>query len=148
MNAYCVFHERTLGEKVSVKLFDNNAGVSLPIGDYDFTSTIDPCDKRTMVIFDGFLVVGCLPKNHRIIRQKVVKHLSVDRENFREPSDYVVRPTYIEYPETVDVVLRRYFILLPSGTAVVFRYRPKSLSPQAVIINVENGIARFSTSTY
>jgi hypothetical protein len=151
MNCYCALHECTLGEKGYIERVDDKKIFVYPKHGTMQPFDVDVKDQRTLIVFDGFGVAGCLPKNSKILMKYIIEHLSVKKENFREHEDYFLEPSYSRFGDTntIEVVLRRFFILLPSGkTAVMFRYRPKSLSPQGVIIKVENGIARFETTTY
>lgn len=159
MNCYCALHERVLGEKGNVHFDDGKhflgAAVTMPGNRNCFIYQIDPRDQRVLVVFDGFWVTGGLPKNNLVLDRRHHGGLSIKKENFEEPEDYTVQPNYMyndncckNCSDGVAIPLKRWFILLPSCIAVVYRFRPKSLSPQGVIIKVENGVARFETTTY
>lgn len=150
MNVYMALHDNILGKRGKINVVKDE-GIILGNGiGVKHISGIDQRDKRTLIIFDGFFVAGSLPRGSKIIDREVVEHLSIRKDNFREPIDYTVRPTYSRFGDTntVEVVLRRWFVLLPTCRTVVFRYRPKSLSPQGVIIDVKDGKAQFSTTSY
>jgi hypothetical protein len=147
MNCYCALHGWSLGKKGEVdRLSENKVLIHLPNG-LPESLAIDKEEKRTLIVFDGFLVAGGLSKKSQIVSSRVVETFTVKIEDVRKFYKYSLRPGYVNYGKTIEVSLERYFILLPySCTAIAFRFRLKSLSPQGMIIKVENnGVARFKT---
>src|SRR3989344_4166626 len=111
---------------------ENDKEVRVDIPGSTVLLPIDVRDQRTLVIFDGFIVAGGLPRNHLV----VVLEKVLDFENMEKGTRSISADHW------------RYFVLLPSCRAVVFRYRPKSLSPQGVVIEVSKGRVEFKTTSY
>ena len=116
---------------------------------------IDVRDQRTLVIFDGFIVAGGLPRNHLVVVLEKILDLSVPTGQFRISCELGAETPQVFDFENMEKGTRsisadhwRYFVLLPSCRAVVFRYRPKSLSPQGVVIEVSKGRVEFKTTSY
>lgn len=151
--AYHFLYEQPHGCFIIKK--QNNKQVFVDIPGIIGLLPIDFRDQRTLVIFDGFIVAGGLPKNHHVIKLEKLLDLSVPTGQFRISCEVGADTPQVFDFENMETGTRsvsaehwRYFLLLPSCRAVVFRYRPKSLSPQGVVIEVSKGRVEFKTTSY
>ena len=134
---------------------ENDKEVRVDIPGSTVLLPIDVRDQRTLVIFDGFIVAGGLPRNHLVVVLEKILDLSVPTGQFRISCELGADTPQVFDFENMEKGTRsisadhwRYFVLLPSCRAVVFRYRPKSLSPQGVVIEVSKGRVEFKTTSY
>ena len=150
--AYHLLHEEAHGRSLIHRQDDKNVFVDIPGATVSLP--IDVRDQRTLVIFDGVLLHSGLPRNHRIVEDLLLPNLSAEFDQNKDLTCYMEMRCMsavsgnLSGRVRVCIRHRRYFLLLPSCRAVVFRYRPKSLSPQGVVIEVKGGRAEFKTTSY
>lgn len=111
----------------------------------------DRRERRTLVVFDGHIPWGGLPKGSSVIfadrlgevtaaatpvrQQRIEEEACVHRFSERNGRTYAV------------LDLWRYFVLLPSSRALVRRYHSESLAPQYLFIEVKKGMVTWHTSS-
>lgn len=141
-----VIAKRVNPEEVEVTLPDERLRIH--------TLPVDARDFRILVCFDGDIPSGGLPKGSTVLMELPVVSSSVtsplvchmekaykQRHVTEDPPRYAVRGNQAEQPIT------RYFVLLKTGRAVFRKYK-KTLQPVYLIVDVHDGIAEFSTSSY
>lgn len=152
--AYHLLYEQAHGKARIQQINEIQTAVYLPSS--KVTLPIDYRNKNTLVVFDGFVLFGGLPKNTDIVYRSRLNDLSVNIKSVRGTKSFLEEEMPDVYCENdsrtgkTEVFAKhwRYFLLLPTCRAVVFRYRPKSLSPQGVVIEVKDGRAEFKTTSY
>jgi len=117
-------------------------------GVYDLD--IDVRDKRVLICFDGGIPSGGLPKGSTVIMaSRLPQNLSCDMKRvYKKRSPYEEEEYYIVRGSQAVQALWRNFILLKTARAVFRMYRPDTLQPRYLIVDVHDGIAEFSTSSY
>jgi hypothetical protein len=103
---------------------------------------VDVRDRRALVVFDGEVLFGGLPKNATIVHTESIGMIFCREKAMRKESacPCAAYPKYQYEIGRIGVELSRYFILLPSCKAIVRKYRQKNLSPVYVIICVQDGL--------
>ena len=136
-----VLNNSTYGKVKATRLSNHSILVRLPDlagHDDDYVVPMDIRDRRTLFVFDGDVPNGGIPKRANIVRRTNIGFLRVPAENVRksklgeEPLPYL---TFQGKPAAL--LLYRNFLLLPGSRSVVRTYRPKSLSPRYLIIEVD-----------
>lgn len=163
MYAHHLLYEQAHGKALVERAKETDVIVHLP---WDkVVLPIDYRETRTLVVFDGFVLFGGLPRNSEILQVTKLDDLVSNADNCPKNlwNDFVDSCYFFpdELYSTSDLrsgnekgLLQviaehyRYFVLLPTCRAVVFRYRPKSLSPQGVVIEVSKGRVEFKTTSY
>ncbi len=129
--------------------------VSLPLDEVkSYTLYIDIRDPRVLVCFDGDIPSGGLPKGSSVLMTlPVVSGMATSPLTCHIAKAYKRRGEnedplrYIVTGDTARQLIKRHFILLKSGRAVFRKYR-ETLQPVYLIVDVHNGVAEFSTSSY
>ena len=136
--AYHYLHESASGTSLIRRINKANVLVKLPDEERDYYLPIDHRDKRILVIFDGELLYGGLPKAAKVILREPKGYISAPASQFQAGVGYqcIAMPDYSLNGLMAEVSIWRYFILIPSRTAVVRKYRAKNLSPVYVVITV------------
>lgn len=156
---FCYHHlQNAVHGKVLTKRVNSIPGevdVSLPNDRIQsYTLYIDIRDPRVLICFDGDIPSGGLPKGSTVLMTiPVVSELVTSpltchtakvykqRDKNEDPPRYTVTGDKAEQP------IKRHFVLLKSGR-VIFRKYKKTLQPVYLIVDVHNGVAEFSTSSY
>jgi len=112
---------------------------------------IDVRDTRTLVCFDGTIPSGGLPKGSTVIHIEENPRLFCDLERvYKKRDDAEENPLYAVKVEEGEVIqeTKRYFVLLLSGRAVFRMFKTDTLQPKYLAVDVKDGVAEFSTSSY
>lgn len=110
---------------------------------------VDVRDIRTLICFEGSIPFGQLPKASSILSFNLLEPLFCSMEHVYKRRHPAEEPPLYAY--VTDIELRyhsRFFILLKTCRAVFRVYRHDTLQPRALIVDVNNGVASFSTSSY
>lgn len=113
--------------------------VSLPVHDGDnreFLVQYDERDRRILIAFDGEVPWCGLPKAATQVHAEVLFTLVAKYAHQRKWHDYELPPPYIGNTDEVDVTLRRRFLLLSAGNALIMRYRQHSLAGWYSLVRV------------
>lgn len=159
-----VFHylyEDAIGKSEAERTSDQEVRIELPYKlanrNFEYLLPVDIRDKRTLVVFDGDVLFGGIPRSGNVIQTKFVDIFDVPIENVRMPKenekkDHLAYSKSNKRDKIILMTIFRHFLLLPAGRAAVRRYRPKSLSPQYTLIDVkiQNGkpVVTWINSTY
>jgi len=114
--------ERVDGDRITIPVFEK---VSIVV-------RVDERDKRALVVFDGDIPRGGLPRSGTQVWQQNVKLLRCQKEHVRKQRPFELCHPHHPRHDTQDgitVLLRRRVLLLPAGRTVLVRYRPDSLEP-------------------
>ena len=121
----------------------------------EYRLNVDERDQRALVVFDGEVLFGGLPKNTTIVHVESIGTIYCPAKQMRKEMmfPYFAFPKYYDEGAKVGIELQRYFILLPSCVAIVRKYRQKNLMPIYVLICVHNGqdgkkIVEWQTTSY
>jgi hypothetical protein len=135
--AHHYLHEQAFGTTIA-KREDANT-VICGLGKYDYSLSINERDQRALIVFDGELLYGGLPKNAAVLDSFHLPDIYLPSAVMRKNPEYPCEawPHYVrdddDDPETA-ICIYRHFLLLPSCTAIVRKFRNKSLSPIYTII--------------
>ncbi len=149
-------HEKSVGTLDVHRNDAKSVSVSFPdelSGEYRIP--LDEREQRALVVFDGDLLFGALPKKATVVRSISLSQISCPSRSMRKTPVFLYDavPSYEKNGTRMQIHISRYFILLPVCTAVVRKYRDKSLSPIYVIIRVcvnNHGtrVVEWQTSSY
>ena len=133
-------HECATGVVRAKRIDDKTIKFTLDDGNM-YAMSHDHRDRRALVVFDGELLFGGLPKNAQIICYESLGAIYRNHADIRKNVGYpcVALPKYQYDDDHTGIELFRYFILLPSCHAIVRKYRQRNLSPIYVTIRVFNG---------
>ena len=116
-----------------------------------YTVPLDERDQRVLVCFDGRIPTGSLSCGAEVARaifsvlSAPIDNVYKRRDNeYEEPVTYVISPRNLK---KVEVSIYRFFVLLRTGRYVFRVYRPDTLQPRYLIVDVKNGHAEFSTTS-
>jgi hypothetical protein len=152
-------HNMAIGAVSCNRLNDKSLACVLPNGDA-YELEVDHRDHKNIVVFDGELLHSGLPRNSTVLyigasqiaNQQTIACPSAKMR--RDPEyPYVAHPQYDIVDGGKSIEVKRYFLLLPSCSAVVRKFRNDSLSPIYVIINSfynehGKGVVEWRTSSY
>lgn len=146
-------HEQALGTTIAKRI--DASTVICRLGDRGYRLPVNERDQRTLVVFDGELLFGGLPRSATVIQSNPLHIISCPTEAVRKNPKYFCEafPKYHEIERRMAIWVNRNFLLLPSCTAIVRKFRNKSLSPIYVIIRVfvnEKGtrVVEWQTTSY
>lgn len=110
------------------------------LNDQHYQLEIDPRDRRVLVIFDGEILFGGLPKNATVLKEVDLPCLTERSCIMRALPEHheTAVPDYENCGEHTVLLIKRYFILLPSCRAIVRKYKMPGLRPAYVTIVVQN----------
>jgi hypothetical protein len=151
---YHSLHNAVHGKNEIRRLDDNRIVVYIPeTGLYaanDYGLRIDVRDPRVLVCFDGDIPSGGLPKGSTVISSTPFLHGPSCHvaKVYKQRSEYEDKPSYEISRDTAYQDLHRRFVLLKTGRAIFRKYKDDSLQPKYLIVDVHNGFAEFSTSSY
>lgn len=123
--------------------------VEVVIGLALYNLDIDIRDTRVLICFDGQIPSGGLPKGSTVIRSEVNPILVCDLARVykkRDPEEE--EPLYTIKGKKAEQETTRYFILLQTGRAVFRMFKTDTLQPRYLSVDVRDGCAEFSTSSY
>lgn len=149
-------HNQAIGAVESTRDHDRWLEIILPWGERIRNLPVDIRDRRNAVIFEGNIPYGGLPKSATVVLLKQFE-ISAQTAKMRKDPDYpyIAKPDYgICSPKGIaTLTIKRYFMLLPSCSAIVVKYRSDSLSPIYVTINSSfnkkgAGVVEWRTSSY
>jgi hypothetical protein len=148
-------HEKIIGTVVASRIDASTIVCELPNEDKEYFLPVDERDQRCLVVFDGDLLFGGLPRSAIVVKSILLDKISCPADSMRKIPDYPCEATIDYHLEGKDawIEIFRHFLLLPSSTAIVRKFRNKSLSPIFVTINVstnEKGtrIVEWQTTSY
>lgn len=162
MKIYHYLHESATGSATGIvegwRPSSSPNVVVCPLWVETYYLNVDEQEQGVLVVFDGEILFGGLPKNARVVRSDPFI-LSCPSKSVRNSPDYVfvAGPIYRSIRETImkdktGVLVFRHFVLLPACTAVVRKYRNRSLSPVYVMIQVTKGkngpVVEWRTTSY
>ena len=132
-------HEKSIGTMDADRINPKYVSISFP--DEVRKKCIVPLDEReqrALIVFDGELLFGALPKKASVVNSFPLVQITCPSRSMRNPPVFscTALPQYIANGPIMNLQISRHFILLPVCTAVVRKYRNKSLSPIYVIIRV------------
>lgn len=129
-------HEQAFGTTVAERIDVNT--VRCILGNSEYNLSVNERDQCTLVVFDGELLFGGLPRGATVIQSVSLDSIfcptDAMRKNPEYPCDAV--PKYHKEDKRTSIEIYRHFLLLLSSTTIVRKFRNKSLSPIYVIINV------------
>ena len=115
---------------------------------------IDQIDHRKLIVFDGHLPWGGLPKNAKLVDRSSFM-ISTRKELVRKHgTEEDVGPSGISCPfldsenKKVHMTIYRYKLLLPKSVSCVLRYDHKSLRPIYTFIEINEKGVTWRTSSY
>lgn len=153
MKIFHYLHESKIGVAETERRSPTDIWVQLPDGGRGLK--VHELDKRALIVFDGDLLFGGLPKNAKVVLTEFRGPISCPEKSVRKGqphASFEAIPAYDTRNGKTSVRLWRHFILLKSSTAIVRKYRNDSLSPVYVIIDVRQGkdghIVEWRTSSY
>lgn len=137
---------------------DKKFFLSLPAledGEQNYLLEIDPRDRRTLIVFDGHIPWGGLPKNSKVVLSiESLGFIKTPTENVRRHKNAeeckpfaVHRFTDCERKD-IHLLLSRHFLLLPKSVSCVRKYDHKSLRPIYTFIEVDERGVTWRTSSY
>ncbi|MDP3769882.1 MAG: hypothetical protein U1A25_03390 [Candidatus Sungbacteria bacterium] len=135
-----VLHDQWYGRTNAVRVDKKCIMFHLPdLQGHDLLHVLlmDARDQRTLFVFDGDVLNGGLPKAGAIAH---FSHIGQLRTHFRNIRKLKVGEdlSLLRLDGTDAVVdLRRNFLLLPHGQSVVRSYRPRSLAPRYLFVQVD-----------
>ena len=152
MKIYHFLHESAIGAVNGERISSSQVLCVLPDG-FRYRIYVDERDKRTLIVFDGELLYGGLPKNAKVIQSLPLDSLLRRNNYVRNNPDYPCSmPAYDLGLEDVSIKIYRHFVLLPSCLAAVRKFRDANLSPIYVFITVVRGkkgpIVEWRTTSY
>lgn len=129
-------HEQAFGTVVAERLDANT--VSCILGGTEYHLPVNERDQRTLVVFDGELLFGGLPRGATVIQSISLGRISCPSEAMRKKPEYPCEaaPKYHKEDKKTGIEIFRHFLLLLSSTTIVRKFRNKSLSPVYVVINI------------
>lgn len=148
-------HEQAIGTTKIQRIDSQRISFMLSGEDSVRELIVDERDRRAFVVFDGEILCGALPKSATVVHRECIGELLCPMDHLRVTPDYCLntRPKYGIKNKMVFVRLTRNFVLLPSCTTVVQKYRNKSLSPLYVVIHVfssqkDNRVVEWETTSF
>lgn len=115
----------------------------------EYKLQIDERDQRTLVVFDGHIPWGGLPKNGTVVFEMRILELCVSEENVRKPNSSEETALWnICDNGKATLSINRHFLLLPKSVACVRRYDNKSLRPIYTFVEVNEKGVTWRTSSY
>jgi len=156
---FCYHHlQHAIHGKVITRRINNIPGeveLTLPNDKIkSYVLRIDARDPRVLVCFDGDIPSGGLPKGSTVLMTlPVVSKLATSPITCHVAKVYKQRhrsedlPRYIITGEQAEQAIIRHFVLLKTGRAIFRKYKA-TLQPVYLIVDVHDGIAEFSTSSY
>ncbi len=146
-------HEKAFGT-TTAKRVDANT-VVCRFGDKEYRIPANERDQRTLVVFDGELLFGGLPRSATVVQSVSLGFISCPAEAMRKSPEYPCEalPKYHKERKKTGIEIFRHFLFLPSCTAIMRKFRNKSLSPIYTIISVfvnEKGtiVVEWQTTSY
>lgn len=129
-------HEQAAGT-VNTKRTDSNSLICT-FGDAEYHLSVNERDQRSLVAFDGELLFGGLPRSATVVQSVSIENISCPSDTMRKNPEYWCEafPRYSRGEKKTSLNIFRHFLLLPSCTAIVRKFRNKSLSPIYVVIKV------------
>lgn len=112
---------------------------------------VDPRDQRTLVVFDGHIPWGGLPKNGTVVLEIPTLELCVPEGNIRKPNpseETALWNIWDNGKNEATLSIDRYFILLPKSVSCVRRYDARSLRPIYTFIEVNEKGVTWRNSSY
>ena len=115
--------------------------------------TVDPRDQRTLVVFDGHIPWGGIPKGGDIVFSSYnIQSICTNVKNMRKPRfEEEARTECFSFQNGSEIAvlpIKRNFLLLPKSTACVRKYRADSLSPIYVMIEINEKGVTWRNSSY
>ncbi len=124
-------------------LVEVNVGLAL------YNLDVDIRDSRVLVCFDGNIPSGGLPKGSTVIRTEVNPILVCDMARvYKKRDENEDDPLYTTIGTKAEQETTRYFVLLQSGRATFRMFKTDTLQPRYLSVDVREGFAEFSTSSY
>jgi hypothetical protein len=148
---YHSLHNQVHGKSEIVRLDEKRVVVDLPCSlSPEHGLRIDIRDPRVLVCFDGDIPSGGLPKGSTVIHSTPFLHGPSCHvaKVYKQRSEYEDKPLYEVGRDTAYQNLHRRFVLLKTGRAIFRKYKDDTLQPKYLIVDVHNGFAEFSTSSY
>jgi hypothetical protein len=152
---YHHLHDSAHGKSIAKRVNGREVDVSLPNDKIrSYTLYIDVRDPRVLICFDGDIPSGGLPKGSTVLMSVPVVSTLVSSPischmakvyKRREPDEDP--PLYSIVGDRAEQKLYHRFVLLKTGRAI-FRKYTNSLQPKYLIVDIHDGIAEFSTSSY
>jgi hypothetical protein len=151
--AFCYhsLHNQVHGKSKIVRLDDKRVVFNLPyLLMPEIGLHIDIRDPRVLVCFDGDIPSGGLPKGSTVINSTPFLHGPSCHvaKVYKQRSEYEDKPLYEIGRDTAYQNLHRRFVLLKTGRAIFRKYKDDTLQPKYLIVDVHDGYAEFSTSSY
>ena|ERR1035437_5017204 len=145
---YYHLHNATHGKSKIERMDDKIVQVSLPGSMRVYGLGVDVRDPRVLVCFDGDIPSGGLPKGSTVVGSFFRDAVFCHRAGvYKQRSEHEDCPGYLLAGDSASMNIYRRFVLLKTGRAI-FRKYTESLQPKYLIVDVHNGVAEFSTSSY
>lgn len=134
-------HESAIDTQVVRRIDEKTVSFRLEDGSV-YRINVDVRDRRALVVFDGEILFGGLPKNASVVHAESLGAIFCREKAMRRElaCSCAAYPKYQYEIGRIGIELCRYFILLPSCKAIVRKYRQKNLAPVYVIICVRDGL--------
>lgn len=139
--AYCYVNRLRL--KLEYKRTDAR-NISLSIDPQVYALPFDERDTRTLIVFDGRLPYGGLPKGASIIHVEGLPRLVTKHSNFRPAGEY--EDEHLPYTRhyaaggaVTGIYQNRFFVLAPTTKVLFVRFRDRSLFPIFVSADIQKG---------
>ncbi|MEK7559756.1 MAG: hypothetical protein AAB522_00430 [Patescibacteria group bacterium] len=111
---------------------------------------VDPRDQRTLVVFDGHIPWGGLPRGASIVGVIPGTFIRTQKEHVRKPMLWEEERLHAFNIKNnrVELFINRYLLLLPKSVACVRRYDSRSLRPIYTFIEVSEKGVIWRNSSY